>query len=54
MKTEAVSFKNGGYTVKSEMDYLPKGNEDPFLVFKLFYPFLASEMDYLPKGNEDK
>jgi len=37
----------------SEMDYLPKGNEDNNCPNYPHYSLLSSEMDYLPKGNED-
>jgi len=39
--------------LESEMDYLPKGNEDAALAKTPSCRTAASEMDYLPKGNED-
>jgi len=40
-------------TLRSEMDYLPKGNEDSILILFVHKREQMSEMDYLPKGNED-
>jgi len=37
----------------SEMDYLPKGNEDGGYRGLNPADLALSEMDYLPKGNED-
>jgi len=38
---------------ESEMDYLPKGNEDYWTQIQDDAREIMSEMDYLPKGNED-